>query len=60
MNVDGKERTVPFLAPSLPSDHSIIGHEQLLNELKAALFTGKGQSLVVLPASARRRLPSKR
>ncbi len=49
IHVGGKERTVPFLAPSLPSDHSIVGHVQLLNELKAALFTGKGQSLVVLP-----------
>lgn len=44
-----KERTVPFLAPCLPTDHSIVGHGQLLNDLKAALFTGKSQSLVVLP-----------
>lgn len=49
IHVGGKDCTVPFLAPSLPSDHAIIGHEQLLKELKAALFTGKGQSLVVLP-----------
>lgn len=49
IQVDGDELTVPFLAPCLPSDHSIIGHEQLLNELKAALFTGKSHSLVVLP-----------
>lgn len=49
IHVDGNERTVPFLAPSLPSDYSIVGHEQLLNELKAALFTGNDHSLVVLP-----------
>ncbi|MEO8417859.1 MAG: NB-ARC domain-containing protein [Methylophilaceae bacterium] len=49
IHVDGKERTVPYLVPCLPSDHSIVGHEQLLSELKAALFTGKSQSLVVLP-----------
>ena len=49
LQVDGKERSVPFLAPSLPSDYTIVGHEQMLSELKAALFTGKGQALVVLP-----------
>jgi tetratricopeptide (TPR) repeat protein len=49
LHVDGNERSVPFLAPCLPSDYSIVGHEQMLNELKGALFTGKSQALVVLP-----------
>jgi hypothetical protein len=48
-HVDGKEFTVPFLAPCLPMDHSIVGHEQLLDELKNALFTTNNHSLVVLP-----------
>jgi hypothetical protein len=32
LHVDGNERSVPFLAPCLPSDYSIVGHEQMLNE----------------------------
>ncbi len=49
IRVDGQERTVPFLAPALPADHAIVGHEQLRAELKAALFAGRDQSLIVLP-----------
>jgi hypothetical protein len=45
----GAQRSVPFLAPSPAHDHSIVGHEQLLKDLKASLFAGKSQALVVLP-----------
>lgn len=45
----GAQRIVPFMAPPLPLDHAIVGHEQLLNDLKASLFAGEHQALVVLP-----------
>lgn len=45
----GEQRTVPFLAPPLPLDHSIVGHEELLKQVKAGLMAGKSQVLVVLP-----------
>lgn len=45
----GEQRIVPFMAPSLPPDHAIVGHERILNDLKASLFAGEHQALVVLP-----------
>lgn len=46
---NGEQRSVPFLAPSSPPDHAIVGQEQVLNDLKASLFAGEHRALVLLP-----------
>jgi hypothetical protein len=56
MNIAGEERTIPLLAPERPQNLTMVGREQLLDEIKQRLFAGENRDavgLTVLPGAGK-------